>query len=157
MEMEGEQLDWKRKYKEEYRREHPNPNSEFFFEVAAGAAEGVAESAGQVAADAAINKKRVKVKQGATSANSPSGGGYGSISGPTNLGVGSSGVYYLYVDGKKVSADWHQNGTSISVYGSGDHARAMGGNPPVKSGKFKTGIRATYNGNTYSKTIYIVK
>ena len=83
--------------------------------------------------------------------------GYGSISGPGTLGRGATGTYKLRVGGKVVNADWSQGGTSISVYGSGDHARAMAGNPPIKSGRFRTAIRATYNGKTYYKTIYIQK
>ncbi len=156
MEIEGEQLDWKREYKEKYRREHPNPNLELLGEIASGAAEGAIQGAGQVAVDAAMNKsgKRTGATTGGEASSNSS---YGSISGPSNLGCGEMAVYRLYVGGKKVDADWHQNGTSISVYGSGDHARAMGGNPPIKSGKYKTGIRATYNGKTYTKTIYIVK
>lgn len=150
--MKYEQSEHMRKFKEEYRREHPNPNLEFLGEVVTGAAEGVIEGASQVAVDATTKKTTTAPGDG-----SSSGGGYGSISGPTNLGYGETAVYRLYVGGKKVNADWHQNGTSITVYGSGDHARAMGGNPPIKSGKFKTGIRATYNGKTYNKTIYIVK
>ena len=155
MEMEGEQIGWKREYKEEYRRAHPNPNMEFFADVAEGAAQGAIEGASQAAAESAMNRHGQKT--GPADGSSSSESGYGSISGPSNLGMGATGVYYLHVGGKKVAADWHQNGTSISVYGSGDHARAMGGNPPIKSGKYKTGIRATYNGKTYYKTIYIVK
>ena len=83
--------------------------------------------------------------------------GYGSISGPTTLKSGSSATYKLRVGGKVVHADWSQGGTSISVYSAGDHGRAMAGNPPIKKGKFKTGVRATYNGKSYSKTIYIQK
>ena len=151
MEIESEKLEWKREYKEKHRREHPNPNLEFFGEIASGAVEGAA----QVAADAAMRK--TENVSGATVGEASSGSSYGSISGPSSLGVGASGTYYLYVGGQKVSADWSQAGTSISVYGSGDHARAMGGNPPIKSGRYKTGIRATYNGKTYTKTIYVVK
>lgn len=150
--MEYEQSEHMRKFKEEYRKEHPNPNLEFFGGVVVGAAEGAVEGVSQAAVDVATKKKKSVPGGGASS-----GGGYGSISGPTNLGYGETAVYRLYVGGKKVNADWHQNGTSITVYGSGDHARAMGGNPPIKSGKFRTGIRATYNGKTYTKTIYIVK
>ena len=164
MEMEGEQLEWKRNYKEEYRKKHPNPNSEFFAEVAEGAAEGAIAGAAEGANRAIVESQAKKHKGKKHSQNndlasdsSSSGNGYGSISGPSNLGTGSTGVYRLYVGGKKVEAEWHQNGTSITVYGSGDHARAMGGNPPINSGKYKTGIRATYNGKTYYKTIYIVK
>lgn len=33
----------------------------------------------------------------------------------------------------------------------------MAGNPPIKKGKFKTGVRATYNGKTYTLSVYILK
>ena len=96
------------------------------------------------------------VEQTGVNSSSPASG-YGSISGPTTLKPGSSATYKLRVGGKVVNADWGQGGTSISVYSAGDHGRAMAGNPPLKKGKFKTGIRATYNGKSYSKTIYIQK
>lgn len=83
--------------------------------------------------------------------------GYGSISGPTTIKAGSTATYKLRVGGKVVNADWGQNGTSISVYSAGDHGRAMAGNPPIKKGKFKTGVRATYNGKTYTLSVYILK
>lgn len=83
--------------------------------------------------------------------------GWGTIKGPNSLSKGKSATYKLYVGGSLVNANWSQGGTSISVYGSGSHARVMAGNPPIKSGKFKTGIRAVYNGKTYQKSIYIVK
>ena len=87
-----------------------------------------------------------------------SGGSGVSISGPSELKKGKSGYYYLYVGGKKVSASWSSGGTSITVYNSGGAARVVAGNPPVSAGKkFKTSIRAKYNGKTYSKTIYIYK
>jgi len=86
-----------------------------------------------------------------------SSGGWGTIKGPNSLGKGKSATYKLYVGGSLVNASWAQSGTSISVYGSGNHARVTAGNPPIKSGKFKTGIRAVYNGKTYQKSIYVVK
>ena len=101
---------------------------------------------------------------GAASASQPSdesagsqASGYGTISGPMTLKRGSTATYKLYVGGSLVNAEWRQGGTSISVYGAGDHGRVMAGNPPIKSGKFRTSIKATYNGKTYSKTIYIQK
>lgn len=85
--------------------------------------------------------------------------GYGTIKGPSSLTNGKTATYSLYVGGKKIGSgvDWAQDGTSISVYGAGDHARAMAGNPPIRSGSFRSGIRATYNGKTYRKTIRIFK
>lgn len=138
--------------KEEYKREHPNPNAEFWGDFV----EGMAEAAPEIV-ESTINAGMEKNGGGSLDGGGGAGGGYGSISGPTNLGVGKSGVYYLHVGGKKVSAEWAQNGTSISVYGRGGHARVVAGNPPLRGGKFKTGIRATYNGKTYTKAIYILK
>ena len=68
-------------------------------------------------------------------------------------------VMVALIGGKKMTSgvDWSQDGTSISVYGAGDYARAMAGNPPVKSGFFRSGIKATVNGKTYRKTIQIHK
>lgn len=82
---------------------------------------------------------------------------WGTIYGPNTLGNGKSATYKLYVGGSLVNANWSQGGTSISVYGSGSYARVRAGDPPIKSGKFKTGIRAVYNGKTYQKYIYIMK
>ena len=85
--------------------------------------------------------------------------GFGTIKGPSSLVSGNTGTYVLYVGGKKITSgvEWSTAGTSISVYGAGDHARAMAGNPPVKSGRFRTGIRARFNGKSYQKTIQIYK
>ena len=104
----------------------------------------------------AVNKA-FGVKNGAVGAGNA--GGYGMIRGPSSLGRGNTGTYVLYVGGRKISSgvSWSQNGTSISVYGSGGNARAQAGNPPIKSGRYRTGIKASYNGRTYCKTVYIVK
>ena len=85
--------------------------------------------------------------------------GFGTIKGPSTLAQGQTATYTLYVGGQKISdgVSWSQAGTSISVYGAGDHARAMAGNPPIKSGHFRSGIKATYNGRTYQKSIQIYK
>jgi formylglycine-generating enzyme required for sulfatase activity len=89
--------------------------------------------------------------------------GFGTIKGPSSLTYntahnnGQWAKYSLYVGGKNVSdnATWSSAGTSITVSSSG---RAMAGNPPVGNGKsFKTGIRATYNGKSYTKSITIMK
>ena len=89
--------------------------------------------------------------------------GFGAIQGPSSLSYdsvhnnGQWANYSLYVGGKNVSANaaWSSAGTSITVSSSG---RAMAGNPPVSRGKsFKTGIRATYNGKSYTKSITITK
>ena len=122
------------------------------------AASDAAEEAQKVAHNAnSLKHGGTTVPNGSLAPDGSPASGYGSISGPGTLRCGSTATYKLYVGGKLVNADWSQGGTSISVYGSGDHARAMGGNPPIKSGKYRTSIRAKYNGKTYSKTIYIQK
>ena len=85
--------------------------------------------------------------------------GFATIKGPSSLSRGQTATYTLYIGGKKITSgvSWSQDGTSISVYGSGEHARAMAGNPPIKSGSFRSGIKATVNGQTYRKTIRIYK
>lgn len=110
--------------------------------------------------------KKVKTPKGvqkSTQDGSAPETGFGTIKGPSSLSYDSAhnngqwATYSLYVGGKNVSANatWSSAGTSITVSSSG---RAMAGNPPVSSGKsFKTGIRATYNGKSYTKSITILK
>ena len=139
--------------------------------IVMGAAGEAAEKVGEVAKeiDSVKHRKDAANTQGGngtalqSSDGNPGGNsgssasGYGSISGPTTLKRGSTATYKLHVGGKLVNAEWSQGGTSISVYGSGDHGRVMAGNPPIKSGRYQTSIRAKYNGKTYRKTIYIQK
>lgn len=119
-------------------------------EVAIPAAEVFAET--MIAGSAGAALEEMVTSDGVSS-------GYGTIKGPSSLTNGKTATYSLYVGGKKIGSgvDWAQDGTSISVYGAGDHARAMAGNPPIRSGSFRSGIRATYNGKTYRKTIRIFK
>ena len=131
--------------------------------IVMGAAGEIAEATGEVAKEIDSTKHHkgsANVQGGGGSDGGNAGSsksGYGVISGPTTLRSGSSATYKLHVGGKVVNAAWSQGGTSISVHGAGDHGRVMAGNPPIKSGKFKTSVRATYNGKSYSKTIYIQK
>ena len=79
------------------------------------------------------------------------------ISGPGTLRSGETAMYKLYVDGRLVNADWRQGDAGIIVSGSGDRARVMAGEHPIRCERLRTSIQATYNGKTYSKTIYIQK
>ena len=85
--------------------------------------------------------------------------GSGSIKGRSSLKQGETSTYTLYVGGRKVQngVNWAAAGTSISVNSCGDHARVMAGNPPVRGGSFKTGVKAVYGGKTYTKWISIQK
>ena len=132
----------------------------------------VVEAAIDGATDAAIqriNSRHSKKSRRASGSSSSSGGaaggetGFGTIKGPSSLSYdtahnnGQWARYSLYVGGKNVSdnASWSSAGTSITVNSNG---RAMAGNPPVDKGRsFKTGIRATYNGKSYTKSITIMK
>ncbi len=111
----------------------------------------------QPALEIYLNEKMSRGANGNTQTIGPTG--FGTIKGPSSLARGQTATYTLYVGGQKISngVSWSQAGTSISVYGAGDHARAMAGNPPIKSGHFRSGIKATYNGKTYQKTIQIYK
>ena len=102
-------------------------------------------------------KRKAHANGGEGTSNESAPTGFGTIKGPSSLSSGQTATYTLYVGGKKMTSgvDWSQDGTSISVYGAGDYARAMAGNPPVKSGFFRSGIKATVNGKTYRKTIRI--
>lgn len=82
--------------------------------------------------------------------------GSGRISGPSTLLTGKTGVYYLYIGGKKVRDDnvvWRQQGTCITVSDNGHYARVMGGLPPGK--RTTTRLEAKYNGRTFSKSITV--
>lgn len=85
--------------------------------------------------------------------------GLPTIKGKSILKECESSTYQLYIGGTKITSgvEWAPAGTSITVSNAGSHARAMAGNPPVRSGSFKTGIKATYNGKTYRKWISIQK
>ena len=111
----------------------------------------------QPALDIYLNEKISRGVGGNTQTRGQTG--FGTIKGPSTLAQGQTATYSLYVGGQKISngVSWSQAGTSISVYGAGDHARAMAGNPPIKSGHFRSGIKATYNGRTYQKAIQIYK
>ena len=93
--------------------------------------------------------------------DSPSsyGSGNGMIRGNSSIKTGRTAVYYLYVNGKKVTSgvSWYTNGTSITLNDYGSYARVMAGNPPVSSGSFRTGIVAEYQGKRFYKTIRIAK
>ena len=89
--------------------------------------------------------------------------GFGTINGAGSLTYTSStrngqwSRYSLYVGGKNVTnqATWSAGGTAITVSSGG---RAMAGNPPCsRGGSFRSGIKATYNGKTYTKSITIFK
>ena len=127
-----------------------------FMDLAAGITEDAAKVANQV--ESIKHPKRPgndEEPQSSDEGSDSSASGYGTISGPTILRPGATATYKLYVGGRLVNADWSQGGTSIRVYSSGDHGRVMAGTPPIRSGSFRTGVRAKYNGKTYSKTIYI--
>lgn len=85
--------------------------------------------------------------------------GFGAVKGRSSLKQGESSTYTLYVGGRKIKSgvNWAAAGTSISVNNCGDHARAVAGNPPVRGGSFKTGVKAVYGGKTYTKWISIQK
>jgi len=85
--------------------------------------------------------------------------GLPTIKGKSTLKECESSTYQLYIGGTKITSgvEWAPAGTSITVSNAGSHARAMAGNPPIRSGLFKTGIKATYNGKTYRKWISIRK
>ena len=85
--------------------------------------------------------------------------GFGVIKGRSSLKQGETSTYTLYIGGRKVQdgVSWTAAGTSISVNNCGDYARAMAGNPPVRGGSFKTGVKAVYGGKTYTKWISIQK
>jgi hypothetical protein len=124
----------------------------------------VAKEASDVAVAAYEEYRRnrdVKADGGGSSEGGESG--FSTIKGPGTLSYdlshknGQSARYSLYVGGKKISdnVEWSAGGTSLSVNSSG---RAMARNPPCgKGGRFRTGIRATYKGKTYRKTITIIK
>ena len=84
--------------------------------------------------------------------------GFGTIKGAGALNEGGTATYTLYVRGQKITSgvSW-SGGTSLTVSNNGSYARAMAGNPPIKSGTYRTTIRATYGGRTFSKTITIRK
>lgn len=84
--------------------------------------------------------------------------GFGTIKGSGYLNEGSTSTYSLYVRGQKITSgvSW-SGGTCLTVSNNGSYARAMAGNPPIKSGTYRTTIRATYGGRTFSKTIMIRK
>ena len=101
--------------------------------------------------------------QGSVASTGGAVSGFGTIKGAGSLTYTSStrngqwSEYSLYVGGKNVTdqATWSAGGTAISVSSNG---RAMAGNPPCdKGGSFKSGIKATYNGKTYTKSITIFK
>jgi len=79
--------------------------------------------------------------------------GFATIKGANSIAVGKTERYQLYVGGKHVDCEW-AGGTSITVSQSG---RVLAGNPPIKSGKYRTTLKARYNGKEYTKSIYIVK
>lgn len=79
--------------------------------------------------------------------------GYAIIKGPANLVMGKSARYQLCINGKSVHCEW-SGGTSLTISQSG---RVLAGNPPIKGGKFRTTLKARYNGKEYHKSIYIVK
>lgn len=121
-------------------------------------AEGVTDVAIQAYFDRKEQKRVAKSGIGGESST-----GFGTIKGPNSLSYdfnhknGQTARYSLYVGGKNVSANasWSSAGTSLDVSSSG---RAMARNPPVDRGRtFKTGIKAVYNGKTYTKTITILK
>lgn len=93
------------------------------------------------------------------SATASTAHGFGSIKGRSILKQGETSTYTLYVGGRKVrdGVTWAAAGTSVSVNDCGDHARVMAGNPPVRGGSFKTGVKAVYGGKTYTKWISVQK
>ena len=97
-------------------------------------------------------------KGSSSSSSSSSTSTAGSISGPSSLNKNQTGYYYLYVGGKKITANavaWKKSGSYGTVYDSGYYGRLYAGNP-AKSG-VTTKITATYNGKTYSKTVKLYK
>lgn len=86
--------------------------------------------------------------------------GAGNIRGSSSLRKGGTAVYYLYINGRKITSpavNWRAAGTSISVNDCGSYARVMAGNPPIRSGKFNTRIEVSFQGRTFSKSISIAK
>ena len=84
--------------------------------------------------------------------------GAGRIQGPSRLQQNKTGIYYLYIGGKKVTASdvrWRQQGTCITVSDNGHYARVMGGMPPGAS--TTTRLEAHFNGHVYTKTITVYR
>ena len=162
--------------REEQKKEHERIEREMFWSNIKGAAFKILdiafEAAIEGATDVAIqrinsrhSKKSSQVIRSNSVGNSSSdaASGFGTIKGPSSLSYdfthndGQWATYKLFVGGKDVSANatWSSAGTSITVNSNG---RAMAGNPPVGKGKsYKTGIRATYKGKSYTKSITILK
>lgn len=91
-----------------------------------------------------------------SSSSKSSSSGY--ISGPSSLRRTQTGHYYLYVNGKRISAtsvSWKKSGTSCTMYDAGSYGRLYAGNP-AKSG-YKVTVKATYKGKTYSKKVTLYK
>ena len=162
--------------REEQRQEHERIEREMFWSNIKGAAFKILDIAFEAAIEGATDVaiQRINSRHGkksswetrnnlAGNSSSDAASGFGTIKGPSSLSYdfthnnGQWATYKLYVGGKDVSdnATWSSAGTSITVNSNG---RAMAGNPPVNKGKsFKTGIRATYNGKSYTKSITILK
>lgn len=123
------------------------------------------EVAGEVATEAtttaierSITGDRVSDFSAGVDGSGDDAGGFGTIKGASSINEGSTAVYKLYVGGKLISegVEW-SGGTAITISNNGSYARVMAGNPPVKSGSYKSTLRASYKGRSFSKTISIVK
>jgi len=117
------------------------------------------KSAGTVTIKAVCNgyscTKTITVSGGSTPSPTPSTGSY--VSGPSSLRYGSSGSYYLYVGGKKITASsvaWSRSGLA-TMQDKGSYGLLKATNKPVSTNKVT--VYAQYNGKRYSKTVTITK
>ena len=86
------------------------------------------------------------------------GGGGASISGPSTLKYMSSGTYYLYVGGKKVTSSsvaWSRSG-KCTMSDKGSYGLLKATSKPTVS-KEKVTVIAQYNGKRYTKSVTITR
>ena len=129
---------------------------EIFLDACLAALEGAGEALNEQS-NASQQRSAPRYNNSSVSQNTGYSGA-GRIEGPSRLQMNKTGIYQLYIGGKKVTdpgVRWRAQGTCITVSDNGYRARVMGGMPPGSS--TTTRLEAHFNGRVYTRSITVYR